>query len=157
LTRVFNLFDSELSPDPDTPPGHRFNATSLTRDVGARFTGLGVYELPSGEAGWPYHFELNEEEWVVVVSGEVVLRTPRGEETLKAGDVVCFPVGADGAHALRNESEAPARFALLSAFAPGGAVAVYPDSNKVFVSGRRFGFSRRMYIGAEVPYWEGEP
>ena len=29
--------------------------------------------------------------------GEVVVRTPEGEETAVRGDAVCFPVGPDGA------------------------------------------------------------
>ncbi len=66
-------------------------------------TGFGVYELEPGEATWPYHFELNEEEWLIVVAGEVTLRTPDGERILRVGDVVCFPAGAAGAHAMRND------------------------------------------------------
>jgi uncharacterized cupin superfamily protein len=155
MSRVVNLFDTEVAPPmKDMPEGHRFAGLSLSEHLGAKVTGLSVYELPPGEACWPYHFELNEEEWLVVVFGEVVVRTPRGEETLRAGDVVCFPIGADGAHAVRNESDAPARFAMPSCIGRGGFVAVYPDSNKLFVTGP--GFSKRMFVGDEVEYWAGE-
>ena len=134
------------------PEGHWFASLSISENLGAKLTGLSVYELPAGEACWPYHFELNEEEWLVVVFGEVVVRTPRGEERLKAGDVVCFPLGADGAHAVRNESDAPARFAMPSCVGTGGYVAVYPDSNKVGVwpPGKLF------RLDDAVEYWEGE-
>ena len=66
-----------------------------------------------------------------------------------------FPLGADGAHAVRNESDAPARFAMPSCVGTGGYVAVYPDSNKVFLTGP--GFSKRMFIGDDVQYWADEP
>jgi uncharacterized cupin superfamily protein len=157
VTHVFNLRELELLPHgmEGAPPGHGFSRASLTPRVGAVLTGLGVYELPPGQSAWPYHFELAEEEWVIVVAGEVVLRTPAGERTLLAGDVACFPAGAEGAHALRNDGDVTARFVMPSS-APGRLdVAVYPDSGKIKVSGR--GFERRFELGAEREYWEGEP
>ena len=155
-SRVFNLRELEVLPHGmvDAPPGHEFSAASLTPRVGAVLTGLGVYELPPGQSAWPYHFELGEEEWVIVITGEVIVRTPSGERTLRAGDVACFPAGADGAHAVRNGGDVTARFAMPSS-APGRFdVAVYPDSGKIKVSGR--GFERRFELGDERAYWEGE-
>ncbi len=58
------------------------------------------------------------------------MRTPDGERVLRAGDVVCFPPGAEGAHAVRNDIEAVARFAMPSSWAGEGYVAVLPDSGK---------------------------
>jgi hypothetical protein len=54
---------------------------------------MGVYELDPGNGSWPYHFEAAEEEGLIVVAGEVTLRTPDGESVLRVGDVVCFPAG----------------------------------------------------------------
>jgi uncharacterized cupin superfamily protein len=156
VSGVFNLLELELAPhgDDGAPPGHDFSRASLTDRVGAVLTGLGVYELPPGQAAWPYHFELAEEEWVIVLAGEVVVRTPEGERTLRAGDVACFPAGADGAHAVRNDGDVTARFAMPSS-APGKVdVAVYPDSGKIKVSGP--GFGRRFDVGPEREYWERE-
>jgi uncharacterized cupin superfamily protein len=156
VKHVFNLLELELLPHgmEDAPAGHEFSAASLTPRVGAVLTGLGLYELPPGQSAWPYHFELGEEEWLIVIAGEIVLRTPAGERTLRPGDVACFPAGAEGAHAVRNDGDVTARFAMPSA-APGHFdVAVYPDSGKIKVSGR--GFERRFELGAELPYWEGE-
>jgi len=153
---VFNLLELEALPHEmeGAPPGHEFSRASLTPRVGAVLTGLGIYELPPGQSAWPYHFELGEEEWVIVIAGEVVVRTPAGERTLRAGDVVCFPAGADGAHAVRNDGDVTARFAMPSS-APGHFdVAVYPDSGKIKVSGR--GFERRFELGDERDYWDGE-
>ena len=55
---------------------------------------MSVHELPPGNASWPYHFETTEEEWLIVIDGELTLRTPEGEAVLRAGDVACFPAGA---------------------------------------------------------------
>jgi len=136
------------------PPGHAFSATSLSRLFGAVATGLGVYELEPGNASWPYHFEVTEEEWLIVIEGELTLRTPDGESVLRAGDVACFPAGSAGGHAVRNHSGAPVRYAMPSTKPRYGGASVYPDSGKLSVSGP--GFQHRGWIGEPVDYWEGE-
>jgi uncharacterized cupin superfamily protein len=139
---------------PDAPPRRRFTGTSLTEDFGAVATGLGLYEIEPGNASWPYHFETTEEEWLLVIEGELTLRTPEGESVLHAGDVVCFPAGATGAHEVRNHTDAPARYAMPSTNARYGNSTVYPDSGKFQVSGP--GFHHRGRLGEPVEYWEGE-
>lgn len=154
MTRIVNLLELPLTPEEGTPAGHAFSRGSVTDELGARRTGLGVYELPPGQAGWPYHFELAEEEWVIVLEGEITLRTPAGERTLRRGDVACFPPGAEGAHAFRNDGDRTARFAMPSAVSGTADAAVYPDSGKIKVSGP--GFYRRFGLGPEKEYWEDE-
>jgi len=152
--QVFNLFQLAVEEIEDAPPGHRFQMRSLTEAVSATRTGLSVYAVEPGQATWPYHFELAEEEWLVVLEGELVVRTPDGEQRLRAGDVVCFPVGAGGAHAVRNDGDATARYAMPSSVAQDGDGAVYPDSGTFVV--RTAGFSHRGRLGEQLPYWEGE-
>ena len=122
--------------------------------VGAKLTGFGVYEVEPGESTWPYHFELVDEEWLIVVTGELTLRTPAGEQRLVAGDAVCFPAGADGAHAVRNDGSETARFVMPSTRPPYGDAVIYPDSGKFKVSGP--GFHHLGRLGDNVEYWEGE-
>ena len=151
----FNLMEVELDPLEDAPEGHAFSGTSLTETVGAERTGMGIYAVEPGQATWPYHFELTEEEWIVVLEGEIVVRTPDGEQTMRVGDVICFPAGASGAHAVRNEGAAAARFAMLSSRAVDVDGAIYPDSGTFVV--RTDGFRHRGRLGDTVAYWEGEP
>jgi uncharacterized cupin superfamily protein len=155
VTKVFNLATLPVIAEDDAPPGHAFSNGSITREAGATHSGVGVYVLPPGESSWPYHFELADEEWAIVIDGEVTLRTPSGGRVLRRGDVVCFPAGADGAHAFRNDSDQPVRFAMLSSGPLHVDAVVYPDSGKIKVSGR--GFFRRFDLGEERDYWEGEP
>jgi uncharacterized cupin superfamily protein len=152
--RVFNLLDGELAPYDEGPEGHRFGMRHLARELGATLTGLTVYELQPGESTWPYHFELNEEEWLIVIAGELTVRTPDGERVLRAGEVACFAVGAHGAHAVRNHSGAVVRFAMPSSVSPHGDACVYPESGKFKLDGP--GFSFRGRLGDPVEYWEGE-
>lgn len=147
-----NLRDHELKPYEDGPEGHRFAATSLAREVGAKRTGFGLYELEPGQSTWPYHFELGSEEWLLVVDGELTLRTPEGERTLRAGDLVCFAEGPAGAHAVRNDSSATVRFAMPSVDEPTNA-AIYPDTQSFVLHGP--GFEHRAKLGEPIDYWEG--
>jgi uncharacterized cupin superfamily protein len=126
----------------------------VARELGAVLTGLAVYELEPGQATWPYHFELAEEEWLLVIQGELTVRTPTGERQLRSGDVACFPPGAAGAHAVRNASGATARFAMPSSVARHADGCVYPESGKFVLRGP--GFSHRGRLGEPVGYWEGE-
>lgn len=148
---IFNLRELELEPYQEGPEGRRFSGRRLGDSVGSEVTGTGVYELEPGNATWPYHFELADEEWMFVIDGEVVLRTPDGERTMRPGDVACFPIGAAGAHEVRNVSSAAARFAMTSARVGKGGGAVYPDTGKFVVYAP--GFHHRGLLGDEVGYW----
>src|SRR5689334_13365623 len=131
--RIFNLLELSLPQRDDE--GHNFRRLFLGESVGAERTGFAVYELAPGERAWPYHYELSVEEWLFVIDGELVLRTPAGESTLRSGDLVCFPVGPEGAHQMWNDSVASVRFAM-PASGPDGAyayVAIRPDSNTAYV------------------------
>jgi uncharacterized cupin superfamily protein len=152
---IFNLLDCDLAENAHAREGHRFVRAMLGQAAGAEHTGLSVYELPPGESAWAYHYELNREEWLIVVSGEVVVRTPAGEETLRAGDVTCFPIGSAGAHQVRNDSTSAARFAMPSSWAGDGYVAVRPDSNTALIVGP--GFRRIVPLDEDLGYWEREP
>ena len=151
---IFNLFTGE--PDDfsteKTPEGYRCNAVSFGKRIGAKRMGMTMYELPSGQAICPYHFEWTDEEWLIVLEGAPMLRTPEGERTLGRGDVVCFPAGPDGAHLVRATDE-PARVAIVSTKNDVG-IAEYPDSDKVGVwAGDKHYMLRRS---DHLDYWDGE-
>lgn len=99
--------------------------------VGSAATLMYVYDLAPGQSSSPYHYEYDEE-WLLVVEGTVVVRTPDGEHTLGRGDIVCFAPGPAGAHKVMNRSDAPARTLMFSG-ARAPAVSVYPDSDTVGV------------------------
>jgi uncharacterized cupin superfamily protein len=153
--QAVNLRSCEVAAEPRARDGHRFLRSMLGQRVGAALTGFSVYELPPGEKAWAYHYELNREEWLIVVEGEVVVRTPVGESTLRPGDVVCFPVGEEGAHQVRNDAAAPARFVMPSSWAGDGYVAIRPDSNTALVVGP--GFRRIVPLDDDLGYWDREP
>jgi uncharacterized cupin superfamily protein len=149
--QVFNVF-GELEYEHDHP-GFSWRRASVTRAVGGQELGMSVLELPPGERTFPYHFHLANEEWLLVLAGEPTLREPAGERRLRAGDAVAFPVGPDGAHQLRNDTDQPVRLALVSTRLEPEVVE-YPDSGKIAVSGA--GADYVVARGPELGYWEGE-
>ena len=88
-----------------------------------------------------------------MVTGEVTLRTPAGERTLRAGDVVCFPPGRRRRAPVRNDGAETVRIAMPSTIPQGADACVYPDSGKVKVSGRG---SSADCARPDRAYWEGE-
>src|ERR1700710_2906886 len=81
----------EFAWDDTDPEGFRAGMARLGGLLGAKETGISVYELPPGQAICPYHYECGEEEWLLVLAGNPTLRTPDGLERLDPFDVVFFP------------------------------------------------------------------
>jgi uncharacterized cupin superfamily protein len=156
MDRRMNIASPEFAYDPGDPEGFRSGLLRLGKQLGAAQTGISVYELPPGQAICPYHYEYAEEEWLLVLDGPVVVRHVAGEDELRTGDVVCFPVGPEGAHKVTNNTDSTLRVLLLSTKIEP-SVAVYPDSDKIGVWP---GDDRdRVMLEREsgnVGYWVGE-
>jgi uncharacterized cupin superfamily protein len=86
----------------------------VARKAGARELGGTLYELGPGSEDVPLHIHHALEELLVVVAGSPTLRTLEGERELRRGDVVSFPRGRRGAHAVVNRSREPVRYLMLS-------------------------------------------
>jgi uncharacterized cupin superfamily protein len=130
--RKVNIADPEFTYDDNDPDGFRAGMLRLGKLLDAEETGTSVYELPPGQAICPYHYEHAEEEWLIVLAGRPSLRRPEGTEQLEPWDVVCFPRGPRGAHAVRNETDEPVRVLMYSTVKYPAAT-VYPDSDKIAI------------------------
>lgn len=150
-----NVHTAQFELEGSEPPGYRAGEAPVGRAAGGRELTVRLYEVPPQESLCPYHYEF-EEEWLLVLDGEVVLRTPAGERTLPRGELVCFPRGPTGAHKVTNRSDQAARVLMFSS-SREPAVAVYPDSDKVGVwpgSGESGLMLHRS--DGNVEYWDGE-
>jgi uncharacterized cupin superfamily protein len=125
-----NVAAPEFQYDAEDPEGFRAGMARLGKLLGAEESGITVYEVPPGQAVCPYHYEVGEEEWLLVLEGTPTLRHPDGSETLEPWDVVCFPRGPAGAHGIGNETDAPVRVLMFSTVVVPTAT-VYPDSDKI--------------------------
>ncbi len=130
--RRLSISDPHFTYDADDPQPFRAGMFRLGTQVGAKDTGMSVYELPPGQALCPYHYEYGEEEWLLVLEGRPTVRAADATEELAPFDVVFFPTGPEGVHQVRNDSDAPARIVMWSNVVYPTATA-YPDSGKVGV------------------------
>ena len=154
MTR-FNLNDASPEYDSSDPEGYRSAMDRFGPKIGAQQLGGSVYELPPGQSICPYHYEYPEEEWLIGLTGRVVLRTPAGEEEIGPLDVACFPPGPEGAHKVTNRSDETARVIMLST-KPQVSVAVYPDSGKMLASTGNPEDRLMARRESAVDYYDGE-
>ena len=141
------------------PPGWCTQARRLVRTPGRTLT-MSVYVLDAGDRHLPYHFHHGAEEILVVLEGRPTLRTPAGERSLAAGDVVHFPRGADGAHQVWNASGGVTRFVVAAANTTPEIVE-YPDSGKIAAmaktpSQQGPGLWTMHFLEQSTGYWDGE-
>lgn len=99
-------------------------------DLSSEATAMYLYDVDPG-GSFPYHYEYVEE-WLLVISGAVVVRTPGGEAELGRGAILRFPAGAEGAHQITNRGSATARLLLFSSAALP-SISVYPDADAIGV------------------------
>ena len=160
--RVVDLFADEWDEERHPRPDYRWKRRGLRRLLGGERIGASVYELPPGRATWPYHFHWGNEELLLVLAGEVSLRTSEGERSLVAGDCAIFARGPAGAHALHNRADAPARIVMFSTRVHPD-VNEYPDSGKLFAAagapptpGEDGPVELMFRRESAIDYWEGE-
>jgi uncharacterized cupin superfamily protein len=149
--------DFEESSDRD---GFRWSAERLARNAHSEHLGASMYELPPGQAMFPYHYHFANEELLIVLGGRPHLRTPEGWRQLDEGEVVAFPVGDRGAHQVVNRTDTPVRLLMISEMI-GPDVVVYPDSGKIGARERApgsgpDGIRETFRSRDQVDYWEGE-
>jgi uncharacterized cupin superfamily protein len=121
----------------------------VARALGSTDTAMYLYDVEPGDS-FPYHYEYVDE-WLLVVDGAVVVRTPEGDVVLERGDLVRFPPGPDGAHQIMNRGDASARLLLFSKAALP-AVSVYPDTDAIGVwpdDETEFYFKRRTAVSRD--------
>jgi uncharacterized cupin superfamily protein len=144
--RRFNVLRPEFDHSRERA-GYRFRGARVAQAIGGEQIGARLVELEAGQHGSPYHFHHGIEEWAIVVAGSPRVRTPEGERTLRKGDVVCFPVGARGAHRVTGPGTV-----LMVSDRRTPDVVEYPDSGKLLVSP-----PGTVFRSADaVDLWEGE-
>jgi uncharacterized cupin superfamily protein len=144
--------------EPREHPGFRARRARLSRQAGSERLGLSLWELPPGEAAYPYHHHLTEEELLIVLEGRPSLRTTDGWRELREGELVAFLRGEGGGHQVVNRSDETVRFLAFSTSGEPDVV-IYPDSGKLGAFERlpQGGGLRAMFRLADtVDYHDGE-
>ncbi len=102
-------FVGTLYPPPFDGPCRARVRTRLGDAAGLTQFGVNLLQLPPGAWSSQRHWHTGSDEFVYVLSGEVVLVTDAGEEVLHAGDAAGFPANDTNGHCLQNRSPADAQ------------------------------------------------
>ena len=94
--------------------------------VGLRNFGVNLTRLEPGAASAQRHWHDRQDEFVYVVSGELVLVTDGGEQVLRPGMVAGFPAGVADGHHLINRGTVDAFYLEVGDRSPGDRYD-YPD------------------------------
>ena len=115
---------------------------------------VSVYEIPPLKSAYPYHYHHKNEETFYIISGKGVLKTPNGERTVEAGELLFFPTGEAGAHKLTNCCDAENLVYIDFDAVHDVDITIYPDSDKIGVWG--MGINKIFPQSESVDYYDGE-
>ena len=96
--------------------------------VGLTQFGVNLTRIAAGAASALRHYHEQEDEFVFIIEGELVLIENDGEIVLKAGDCAGFKAGSGNAHRLVNRSNRDAVYVEVGTRAPHERVH-YPDDD----------------------------
>ena len=105
-------------PAPFDEPCRERRRWALGDVAGLSQFGVNLMRLAPGVWSSQRHWHTHEDEFVWIVSGEVVLVTDVGEEVLRAGDCAAFKAGVADGHCLQNRSGAEAVLLEIGTRAP---------------------------------------
>jgi len=96
-------------------------------------TAMGASHVVLKPGAWSSqrHWHTDEDELLVMLTGEAVLVEDSGRTVLRSGDVCAWPMGAQNGHHLINESDADCSFIAVGAGNFGGSGA-YSDIDMKF-------------------------
>lgn len=144
--------DGTSYPDPYAAPCLPRRRKRLGDAVGLTQFGVNLLRLPAGAWSSQRHWHAEEDEFVWVVEGEVVLVDNDGETVLRAGDCAGFKAGVPNGHKLENRTDRDALLLEVGTRTPGGGDACdYPDIDMVAPRGSDRYFHRDGSPYPKVP------
>ena len=153
--RAINIHEASFELEGDEPEGYATGEALAVRGLEPTQITVRLFEAAPGQTVCPYHYEYKEE-WLLLVSGTLELRDPDGRHPLRAGDLVRFPLGPEGAHQVTNRGDQPARL-LMWSDRSWPEIAVYPDSDKIGAwSGNEADEVMLLRRDGHAGYYEGE-
>jgi uncharacterized cupin superfamily protein len=108
-----------LYPPPFDVPCRARQRVKLGDAAGLTQFGVNLLRLPPGAWSSQRHWHTGGDEFVYVLSGEVVLVTDAGEEVLRPGDAAGFRAGDTNGHCLQNRSDRETQILEIGTRVPG--------------------------------------
>ncbi len=105
--------------------------------------GVNIVRLAPGAQSSLRHYHLQQDEFLMMTAGELVLIDDDGEHVMRPGDCAAFPAGDANGHHLINKTDVPAAFLVVGTRTPT-ETAVYSDIDmKVDVDADGYTFTRK--------------
>ncbi|MDP3525813.1 MAG: cupin domain-containing protein [Hoeflea sp.] len=122
----------------DDPFGLGCHDALLFSDSGG-LTQFGAFleTLHPGSKSSRQHWHENEDEFIYMVSGEVILLEDERETMLVEGDAATFKAGTPIAHCLHNRSLVPATYLVVGTRSPRDRIHYRDDGSRVDRDGRK--------------------
>ena len=119
-------FTGSTYPEPYASQMGNRSFQALGDAAGLTQFGVNLVTMPPGAMSSLRHWHTGEDEFVWVVSGELVLVQDGGETVLRAGDAAAFKAGDPDGHHLQNRTSATASFLVIGTRATSDTC-TYPD------------------------------
>ena len=148
---AFEPFHIDAVPTEEYGRGERFGMSwrHLSSFGGGSQIGLSLETLEPGKQANQAHYHMLEEEHVMVLEGELVLKLGSRDYLMTANHYVVFPAGQKVGHSIRNDSAKPAKYLVFGTNNPA-EVSVATDTGRIGV--RLLG---QGYRGdATMEYWQ---
>lgn len=121
-------------PDPYNLGRGNLSYRHITEAGGLTQFGAAVETLhPGGQSSQP-HWEEHEDEFLLMLSGELTVTEDGTETVIGAGDACCWKAGVPVAHSLRNHTDQPATYLIAGARQPHN-ICHYPGLDLLAVPG----------------------
>ena len=125
-------------PKPFDKPCQGREIRRLGQAAGLSQFGVNLVRMAPGAWSSQRHWHALEDEFVIVLSGELVLVEDAGETVLRAGDCAGFKAGVRDGHHLQNRSVADATYLVVGG-RDNADWGEYSDIDMVFGPGRYAG------------------
>lgn len=103
--------------------------------------GVNIVTLQPGAVASLRHWHLNEDEFAMVLEGDLILIEDAGETAMHPGDCAAWQAGVANGHRFVNRSAAPARFLIVGTKATS-EVATYSDVDmQIHIAGGKARFT----------------
>jgi uncharacterized cupin superfamily protein len=130
-----------LYPDRFKPRVAGREKRALGNALGLQNFGVNLVKLEPGAQSALRHWHTQQDEFVWMLEGEVVLITDAGEQSLTPGMCAGFPKGKPDGHHLVNRSGRDARYLEVGDRSAGDA-AIYPDDGMRAVFAATYKFTK---------------
>ena len=131
-------------PAPHDEPCRQREVQRLGLAGGLTKLGVTRVRLPPGAWSSQRHWHQEEDEFLYMIEGELVLVTGAGEEVVRAGDCAAFKAGVPDGHCLQNRSNREAVFLAISNCSDEDR-GEYSDIDMIFTGARYSGGGRYLH------------